>query len=199
MKHTTKISADPARLPPREALQDIILTLRRALPRPATDDPAAAARRDRAAMAAVVALLPVNAAEGRLAAQFVAADAWAADCLRQAEERRREPEVAREFAAQATAMLREAKSSLRLLLRLQAQRQKVAADGAAAGAAAWTEHALARWLWEALEPELATPATPPAVAGDRTRRQAVAGGETHSQESANETPAGFGLPPPRRG
>ena len=49
--------------------------LREALPPLESEDPEAAARRDRAAMAGVAALLPANAAEGCLAAQYVAADA----------------------------------------------------------------------------------------------------------------------------
>ncbi len=79
---------------PREAFQEIILILRGALPPPLSEDPAEEIRRDRAAMAGVAALKPVNAAEGRLAAQFVAADAWAMDCLRLAQVKRREPDLA---------------------------------------------------------------------------------------------------------
>ena len=88
-----------ARLLPRDAFAEIILVLRGALPPPGLDDPDAMAwqdwaRRDRAAMAAVAALLPENAAEGRLAARFVVADAWSLDCLRLARERRHEPDIA---------------------------------------------------------------------------------------------------------
>ncbi len=133
--------ADPSLLLPREAFQQIVLTLRGALPPPLSDDPAAEIRRDRAAMAAVAALLPVNAAEGRLAAQFVAADAWAMDCLRLAVERKREFEVARKCRAQAMSMMREGKSALRVLLRMQAVRARLEADEEAAGRAAWVEHA----------------------------------------------------------
>ena len=68
-----------ARLLPRDAFAEIILVLRGALPPPGLDDPDAMtprdwARRDRAAMAAVAALQPENAAEGRLAARFQ--EAW---------------------------------------------------------------------------------------------------------------------------
>ncbi len=142
---------DWVRLLPREAFQEIMLTLRSALPPPAVDDPLVWARRDRAAMAGVAALLPVTAAEGRLAAQFVAADAWAMDCLRLAVERRREFEVARKCRAQAMSLMRESKSALRVLLRMQAARRAVEADEAASGQAAWAEHAAVGMMAAALD------------------------------------------------
>ncbi len=150
--HNTPTDPQPdwARLLPREAFHQIILTLRSALPPPLTDDPADEMRRDRAAMAAVASLLPENAAEGRLAAQFVAADAWAMDCLRLAGERRREPEIARKCRAQALSMMREAKSAWRLLLKAQAERRAIEADEAAANRAAWIEHGVTAMMSEGL-------------------------------------------------
>ena len=142
--------ADPARDLPREAFLEIMRILRGALPPPA-DASADPMRRDRAAMAAVAALGPVNAAEGRLAAQFVAADAWAMDCLRLAGERRRETNIANKCRAQAMSLMREAKSSLRLLAKMQAARQ--ALNEAASERAAWVEHATAGMLAEALADE----------------------------------------------
>jgi hypothetical protein len=142
--------SDWARSLPRDAFQEIILVLRGALPPPVTGDPGDEARRDRAAMAGVAALRPENAAEGRLAAQFVAADAWAMDCLRLAQEKRREPDIARKCRAQAMGMMREGKSALRMLLRLQAVRQKIEADEEAANRAAWAEHGAAGMMAEAL-------------------------------------------------
>ncbi len=155
MENSPCSPADPqpdwGRLLPREAFQEIILTLRSALPPPLSDDPADLARRDRAAMAAVAALLPTNGAEGRLAAQFVAADAWAMDCLRLAGERKREFDVARKCRAQAMSLMREAKSALRVLLRLQAARRQMEADENAANRAAWAEHAAVRMMEAALD------------------------------------------------
>ena len=139
--------ADPARDLPREAFLEIMRILRGALPPPA-DSSADPMRRDRAAMAAVAALGPVNAAEGRLAAQFVAADAWAMDCLRLAGERRLETTIANKCRAQAMSLMREAKSSLRLLAKMQAARQ--ALNEAASERAAWVEHATAGMMAEAL-------------------------------------------------
>ncbi len=141
---------DWTQLLPREAFHEIMLILRSALPPPLTDDPADCARRDRAAMAGVAALLPVTAAEGRLAAQFVAADAWAMDCLRLARERRLEFEVARKCRAQALSLMRESKGALRALLRLQAGRRAMEADDAAANRAAWVEHGALGMMGEAL-------------------------------------------------
>ncbi len=152
------VQPDWARLLPREAFQEILFVLREALPPPVSDDPADEVRRDRAAMAAVAALLPVTAAEGRLAAQFVAADAWAQDCLRLAKEKRRDIEVAYRCRAQAMSMMREGKSSLRLLLRLQAAREKVEADASAAERAAWVEHSAVGMMEEALSPAPEAPA-----------------------------------------
>ena len=156
--------ADPqpdwAHLLPREAFYEIILILRAALPPPEVDLPVDWARRDSAAMAAVASLRPANAAEGRLAAQFVAADAYAMECLRLAQIRRRETDVARRCAAQAASLMRESKSALRLLLRLQAVRGAIEADAATADRAAWTEHSVLRMMEPALAPVPAAPAAP---------------------------------------
>ncbi len=148
---------DLAHLLPREAFHEIILILRAALPPPVSDDPADEVRRDRAAMAAVAALQPANGAEGRLAAQFVAADAWAMDCLLLAGERKREFEVARKCRAQAMSLMREGKSALRVLLRMQAARRAVEGDEEAAGRAAWAEHAAVAMMAEALAVAPAVP------------------------------------------
>ena len=156
--------ADPqpdwASLLPREAFCEIILVLRAALPLPEGELPADWARRDRAAMAAVASLRPANAAEGRLAAQFVAADAYAMDCLRLAQIRRTETDVARQCAAQAASLMRESKSALRMLLRLQAVRGAIEADEAKAERAAWTEHSVLRMMEPAMAPVPAAPAAP---------------------------------------
>ncbi len=142
---------DWARFPPRDAFREISRVLRDAMP-PVPGGAAEAARRDRAAMAAVAGFLPENAAEVRLAAQFVAADAWAQDCLRLAGERRLEFNVSQKCRAQAASLMREGKSSLRLLLRLQAMRDAREADGGKADRAAWSEHCAMTMMAEGLEP-----------------------------------------------
>ena len=131
--------SDLALLLPREAFYEILWMLRGVLPPPLTEDPTEEARRDRAAMAAVAELLPVTVPEGRLAAQFVMADSWARDCLRQAGERRRQTETARKCQAQAVSLMREAKSALRELRQLQTSRQKREASEAAMNRAEWAE------------------------------------------------------------
>ena len=134
-------STDFSLLLPREAFQEILRTLRGCLPPPEGDLPAVWERRDRVAMAKAAALRPETAAEGEMAAQFVAAAAGAMDCLRLAVERRLEFHIARKCRAQAASLMRESKSALRLLLRLQAERAAFATDTEAADRAAWAEHA----------------------------------------------------------
>ena len=141
---------DWTHLLPREVLHEIMRTLQRGLPPPGTDDPAERAERDRAALAAVVSLLPETAFEGRMAAQAVVADAWGLDCLRLAQERYREFDIARKCKAQASSLMREAKSALRELRRLQSDRGKRAKDEAASGRAEWVAHAVAGTMAEVL-------------------------------------------------
>ena len=141
---------DLAQSLPRDAFYENVRVLRGALPPPDRDAPEDWERRDRAAMAAVAALLPVNAAEARLAALFVKAEAWAGDCLRLAVERRREMNVAHKCRAQALSLMREAKSAWRLLLKAQAERREMEKDEAASDRAAWVEHSAVAMMREGL-------------------------------------------------
>jgi hypothetical protein len=170
MENLNNMPADPqpdlASLP-RAAFREIMRVLSRSLPSAASDTPAVQRQRDLAALAGVAALLPVNAAEGRLAAQFVAADAWAAECMNQARERQAEPEIVRKCLAQAISLTREGKSSLRLLAKLQAARQKMDTDEAGERAA-WVEHAAASLMQQALDP------VPDAAAGGVATEEAAA-------------------------
>jgi hypothetical protein len=175
-------TANLALLLPREAFKEIILMLCRALPAPESDDPADRVRRDRAAMAGVASLHPVNAAEGRLAAQFVAVDAWSMDCLRQAEACREEPGTVRRCLAQSVSLIREGKSSLRLLLRLQEARRAAAKDEAASDEAAWAEHAAIGMMAEALYPKRRLPDMPPI----ETYPPETCPAETHPSETFPE-------------
>ena len=153
-------SADPravlARLLPPDALQQTLLIVRNCLPVPRTDDPrdleaGERARQERSAVAGVVALLPRTAAEGRLAAQFLAADAWAMDCLHLAGDRQPETEAASKCRPQAIGMMREGRSALRTLLQLQAARQKLEADKAGASRAARVERSVMDGMLAALD------------------------------------------------
>ena len=144
---------DWALLLPWEAFAEIMVMLRAGLPAPVGAAAGDRVRRDRAAMAAVGALAPATAAEGRLAAQFVMGVAWAADCLREAAERWRETDTAHRWRAQALGFAREARSALGLLLRLRGLR--VAADGVAAGRDERVEHAVVSMMAEVLGPSVA--------------------------------------------
>jgi len=68
--------------------------------------------------------------------------------------------------AQANSMMRQSQSALRLLLRMQAARQKLEADNEARDRGAWTEHSAMNLMAEALSPQppptaLADPPPPP--------------------------------------
>ncbi|HXA25349.1 MAG TPA: hypothetical protein VNW90_23960 [Acetobacteraceae bacterium] len=84
--------------------------------------------------------MPVNADEADLAAHYVATNACAMDCLRLAQEHRSDAKFFLRFSARATTMMRQARATRTLLLRVQAERRKLEADSAAADRAAWTEH-----------------------------------------------------------
>jgi hypothetical protein len=71
---------------PRDMYYQVIHTLCGSLPPPASASPEDRTRRDNAAIAQVACLLPANADEANLAAQYVAASAQALDSLRQARE-----------------------------------------------------------------------------------------------------------------
>jgi hypothetical protein len=135
---------------PRDAYYTAIHTLRGSLPAPVIDTPDDLARRDNAAIAKVAALLPANAAEAELAAQYVAACAQAMECLREA----RDPAMTLGFIVQcrgqAASMMRQSHGALRMLLRLQAVRQQREADATAAERAAWTEHCAVALMTQSL-------------------------------------------------
>ena len=154
---------DLALQPSRDAYWMLIHTLHTSLPPPPGDDPEAIARRDRDAIAQVAALLPVSAAEARLAARFVAADAQAHECLRLARLYPADVTQALKCSAQAATMWRQADSALRALQRMQAARSKRDADPATADRAAWTEHCAQGFMADALHggPAAFEPAPPP--------------------------------------
>ena len=120
-----------------------------------TDTPEDLARRDHAAIARIAALHPANATEADLAALYVAASEQWKDCLRLA----LQPELSAPWVmkcrAQANAMMRQAQSALRLLLRMQATRQKTEADNEACDRAAWVEHCAIGMMVHALSPQAA--------------------------------------------
>jgi hypothetical protein len=135
---------------PRDAYYQCIHTLHTSLPPPVTDTPDDLAHRDNAAIAQVAGLLPANAAEAHLAAQFVAANAQAMECLRQARDPAMPLSQFLQCSAQSASMMRQSQSALRMLLGLQAARQKIEANATALERAAWTEHCAAGLMAQAL-------------------------------------------------
>src|SRR5579862_349565 len=115
---------------PADAYYHLVRTLCLTLPPPPTDSADDLVRRNHAAITRIAALVPANAAEADLAAEFVAASEQWKDCLRLAQ-LSATPEGALKCRAQALSMMREAKSALRLLLKLQEAREKREADNTA--------------------------------------------------------------------
>ena len=113
---------------PDSIAREVFATLCGTLPPPVTDTPEARAAREETAMAAVAALLPANAYEALLAAEIVAANYNAKDCLRLVVQPGQDPDDARRIRAQANAMMRQEQSSLRALQRIQATREKAEAE-----------------------------------------------------------------------
>jgi hypothetical protein len=149
---------------PVDAYYHLVRTLCLALPPPPSDNPEHLLQRNHAAIAGVAALCPVNAAEASLAADFVAASEQGRDCLRLAQLPETTPDIALKCRAQALRMMREAKSALRLLLKLQEARGKREADNAGCDRAAWSEHCAIALMEEALAAAPAAAQPRPAMA-----------------------------------
>ena len=107
--------------------REVFATLCTALPGPAIDTPENRAARDEAAMAAVAALHPADAFEAKLAAEIVAADASVMDCLRLAAQYGSDLTATLRCRAQATSTMRQMRSALRDLQKIQATREKAEA------------------------------------------------------------------------
>ena len=106
-------------------------------------------------------MLPANAEEADLAARCVAHSAYGMHCLRQAREHRNDLSAFLKCNAQAASMERRAQSGRSLLQRLQAERRKREADGAATEQAAWVEHCAIGLMADALPSVPSTPAAAP--------------------------------------
>ena len=128
----------------------VIHTLCGSLPPPVSASPEDRTRRDNAAIAQVACLLPANADEANLAAQYVAASAQALDSLRQAREDPSDAARAMQCIAQSACMMRQARGARSLLIRVQAVRQKREADNASLDRAAWLEHCTTGLMADAL-------------------------------------------------
>ena len=115
---------------PRDMYYQMLHELLGALPPPVTDSPEDRIRRDNAAIAQVASMLPANAEEANIAAQFVGANAQALDCLRLAHLHEQDLPRSLQCTAQAGNMMRQARGARSLLMRVQAARQKREANAA---------------------------------------------------------------------
>ena len=147
---------------PRDIYWLIVHTLHKLLPPAPTDDPDAAARRDRAAIAEVASMLPGNAEEATLAAQYVATKAFALHCLQAARDHPGDVACLVKCTAQAARMTHEERGLRTLLQRLQAERRKRETNPAATDSAAWVEHCAIGLMAQALPDPPPTAPPPPA-------------------------------------
>jgi hypothetical protein len=141
---------DLSLLLPRHMFYQLIHTLCGCLPLPVSDSPEDRVRRDNAAIAYIASLLPANADEANIAAQYVAANAQALDCLRLAREHPADSMHAMKLTALSIGMMRQARAARSLLMRVQAQREKREADAGALDKASWAEHCIIGLLADAL-------------------------------------------------
>jgi hypothetical protein len=72
------------------------------------------------------------------------------DCLSAMQDPAMAPDKVARCRSQAASMMRQSQGALRLLLRLQAVRQQIEADGAALNRAEWTEHCAVGMMAQAL-------------------------------------------------
>jgi hypothetical protein len=146
---------------PGIAYCELVYQLRRKLPLPDEDTPEAFAQRDNAAIAVVASLLPANAGEALIAAQFVATDAQASHAMQLALRHPASIELGLKCLAQAASMTRQSHSARRLLMRVQAERRTLEANGAASEKAAWIEHCAIGMMTHALPDAPPLPAMEP--------------------------------------
>ena len=165
MDAATASQADPADLLPRATYYQIAHTLRGLLPPPVTQEDEA--RRDLAAIAHVASLLPANADEANLAAQYVAATTQAFDCLRLARQYPNDPSLVLKCTAQSASMMRQARSWRTALLRAQAARATREADTVATGTATQTEIRALALMADGLAASLGSPAPEAAPTAER--------------------------------
>ena len=179
--------------------RQLVYTLTRLLPPPLDDTPIALRARNHAAVAKVAALLPVNANEVDLAAQWVAAKCIAARA--QAEEMLRllrqhvgDIDLVMRLNPQYGSMVRTSLSVHGRLMRVQAVRQKREAIDGAANADARALHATERSMLTVVDPnatalKAASPkAAPIAAPAARVYHRAV---ENVSENGTNSHGAAF--------
>jgi hypothetical protein len=194
--------------PPRPAVDlsthlyyQLVYTLTELLPPPLDDTPEALDTRNRAAIAKVAALLPVNANEADLAAQCIAARAQAEEMLRLLRQHADDIGLVMRLNAQYGSMVRTSLSVHGRLMRVQALRQKREAMDGAANEDAWALHVAERSMlgvvdpgagplesaWPGAAPVEATRIEAPAPSVDPRIEENVSEDEVNSQDVAFET------------
>ena len=122
-------------------------------------------------------MLPANADEAHLAVQCIAAQAQATDCIRLARRHDIDTAMVLQCNTLSLAMMRQASAARRLLLRVQAIRQKREANNATLDQAAWTEHAAMGLMARRAGPHPA-----------RADRPAAADPSRHHHRTPNQSP-----------
>jgi len=135
-------------------------TLRATLAPPVADTQEEFERRDYVALDLVGSLSPANADEVALATQYVAAYAYAMDCLRLMRECPGTPD-AKKLGAGARSTMREARGARSLLLRVQKERHQPEKDNAACKQDGWSQHIALELMSEALGYARAAPVAAP--------------------------------------
>jgi hypothetical protein len=136
---------------PRDVFHQVIHALCEALPPPATDDPQDRIRRDNAAIAHLASMLPANADEAYLAAMHIVAVAKVLESERMSRQSGIDRAHGEKCEKQVSVMMREARASRALLLRVQVARQKREANPKSLDQANWTEHAAIGLMAHAME------------------------------------------------
>jgi hypothetical protein len=183
-----------------ELYYQLVYTLTDLLPPPLDDTPEALHVRNRAAIAKVAALLPVNANEADRAAQCIAARAQAEEMLRLLRQNAGDIGLVMRLNAQYGSMVRTSLSVHGRLMRVQALRQKREAIDGAANEDAWALHIAERSMLGVADPdsELPEAAWPkvapvarqieaPAACVDQSVADNVSERGTNSQHAAFET------------
>jgi hypothetical protein len=178
----------------------LVYTLTELLPPPLDDTQEALHTRNRAAIAKVAALLPVNANEADLAAQCIAARAQAEVMLRLLRQHADDIGLVIRLNAQYGSMVRTSLSVHARLMRVQALRQKREAIDGAANQDAWALHVAERSMLGVVDPDagpleaawpkvapVAAPVEAPAADVDQWIEDNISDDEMNSRDAAFET------------
>jgi hypothetical protein len=153
METQTPIPNQPIDLQ-EEAWRHLVHTLFHLLPPPLTNTPEGRRTRNRAAIARIADLDPVNANEAELAAQCVVARAQAEDIIRLTRDHADDIALVVKLNAQYAAMVRISLAAENRLIREQQRRRKREANPRDADTDAWTRHIVANTMLREMPPEL---------------------------------------------